>query len=134
MAAGCGGSSPSPSFTRHVRGLESGVTQVNRQLAGVLRKASKLTDRKLSKQLAPLAARSDQQLNSIETLIPPLSLAVDFNAWRSALNRRATDLHAVIAALGVHNATAARLATQSLLLDSTAAVSAQRALDRSLGG
>jgi hypothetical protein len=131
-AGGCGGSSPSPAFTRDVRGIEAAVKQVNVELAGVLRRASKQTDRKLSRQLAPLATRSDQALNHLETLIPPSGLLPDFSAWRSALNRRATDLHAVIAALRAHNARAARLATQSLLLDSAAAVSAQRALDSGL--
>jgi hypothetical protein len=80
-----------------------------------------------------LAARADDQVKRLETLIPPSSVINAFSAWRSALSRRAVDLHTVIAALRSHDAGAARSATQSLLIDSGAAATAQRQLDGGLG-
>jgi hypothetical protein len=120
-------------FKSDVRTTEAALTQLTSELAKVLRGASGQTDRHLARQLTPLAARADDQVRRLETLVPPSSVIDDFSAWRSALSRRATDLHAVIAGLEAHNARAARAATQSLLIDSGAAVTAQRKLDAGLG-
>jgi hypothetical protein len=133
LLGACGSSAPSPTFTREFRSQEAELTRVSSQLRSVIRRASQVTDLQLARQLKPLATRSDEVVKRLETLQPPSSLSTDFDALRNALNRRVTDLHAIVQGLKAHDASFARSATQSLIVDSASAVSAQRRLDSKLG-
>jgi len=129
----CGSSAPSPTFSRDFRAQESELTQLSRELAGVIQRASRQTDLQLARALRPLANRSDDIVRRLETLQPPADLLTDYTALRSALNRRVTDLRAIVSGLKAHNAALARTSTQALLVDSAAATAALQRIDARLG-
>ena len=131
--AACGSSGASPTFTRDFRSQEAALTQLGRDLAGVIQGASQQTDLQLARQLKPLANRNEAVLRRLETLRPPSDLSTDYSALHSALSRRVTDLRAIVQGLKSHNAASAKSATQSLLIDSAAASTALRSIDSKLG-
>jgi hypothetical protein len=103
------------------------------QIGAEIQRAASQTDAQLAAAFRSFAARWQSELSQLETLKPPASVAANFNSVTGAASRAIADLNAIVAAAVTHSGPNAKQAATSLVVDVTAARSADATLRRKLG-
>jgi hypothetical protein len=91
------------------------------------------TDLALASQFSALSTRATAEVAALKALKAPTKFNAPLTALEDAVSKAGDDLHSIAAAANAHDATSAKTATESLILDSRVAKSTDNALSAQLG-
>jgi hypothetical protein len=127
LPAACGGGGSSDwtaTFQNGFSSVGNMFRSTSQAIGTAIQQAPSRTDAQLAAEFHDLAQRWQSDLNRLEPLKPPSSVASAFNKMTAAATQAETDLNAIAGAAGRHDASAARQAASSLVTDVLAAKSA----------
>jgi hypothetical protein len=133
--AACGGSSgPSQSsFRSAFAANKTALTALGNDVGSDVTHARGQTDLSLASQFSALATRATAEVATLRALKAPDKFKAPLGTLADGVAKAADDIHSIAAAANAHDATAAKTATESLVLDATAVKSADNALSAQLG-